>query len=451
VRLIPLVSNETTTPQTLQDHLDRCARPLLETRTLIALLSVLAVPLTFALARRFVADRWALLAAAFAGVSFLSQWFSQEARPHAAASIMFLLGVVAALRLRNRPTWSSYILAGIAAAIAVGSLHSGVIVLAAGIAAHFTRGGPRAARDHLKLLAPIGLVAVGLVIFYPFFFPWFEVGRSTPVEYQEGNVQFGRHTIALDQFTFGGARMIVRTLFYYEPVLLVGLAIALAALWFARRAPDTHSATHRGNLIVVASYVVPYTLVLAMFDETFERFLTPLVPYLALAVTWGLSRWASCSKAPIRFAAYGAAALLFGVELFGSMRLASLRAQPDTMELAARFVQEKFSPQSDTLFLFAKIDLPLARTRESMFNDGKKRRLFSRWAKYQGNRKGEPLPEPHWNVRFVEASPGDRLSHRGFGLRSTRWDSCANSAQACIARKSNRRAATRAKPTCTRS
>jgi hypothetical protein len=389
-------------PETLQEHLEACAQVYVETRTVIALVSLLAVPLTFFLARRFVSERWALFAAALYGASFLCQWFAQEARPHAAASATFLAAVVAALRLRSRPTWGNYVLAGVAAAIAVGSLHSGVAVLLAGLVAHFAREGRRAASDLAKLLAPVLLVALGIAVFYPFIMPWTEVAESTAVGESELGLQFGRHAISLDQFTFYGAYILGRTLISYEPVLVAGLGVALLASFAARARAGEHGS--RGDLAVVLAYVVPYALILAAFDETFERFVTPLVPFLAVAVAWGLARLASNAVPLVQRLAFAFAASFLVVEAAGTVRLAWLRSRPDTMELAAEFVQRELSHERDPLFFSGLIELPIARSEDSLFAGERKRVSFSRWAKYQAHRRDDPLPTPRWTVRPIGAS-----------------------------------------------
>ncbi|MCC7011221.1 MAG: glycosyltransferase family 39 protein [Planctomycetes bacterium] len=405
LRAVPATQGDEGEPKTLEQHLAACSAVYVETRSLIALVSLLAVPCAFLLARRFVPDAWALFASALVAFSFLTQWFAQEARPHAAASAMSLLGVVAALRLRERPRWSSYALAGCAAALAVGSLHHGAVVVLAGLAAHFTREGPRSARDHLRLALPVVLVALGLRLFYPFYFTGTDEAQSTVVEASGGELQFGRHAIALDQFTFQGARVVARTLVYYEPVLVVGLLAAAGALIWARRVPRETRTGARGASIVVASYVVPYALVLAAFDETFERFVTPLVPYVAVTVAWGLWRWASSARRDVRAIARTAAAVVLTVQMVGTSRLALLRARPDTMELAAQFVERELDPERDALFLSGKLELPLARTTDSLFLEGGKRaRFFSRWAQYQARKNIAPLPPPRWRMRFLAAS-----------------------------------------------
>ena len=405
LRAMPQMTEVQDEPRTLEEHLAVCRSLFTETRRFVALLSCLTLPLAYVLARRFVSRGWALYAAALCSASLLTHTFAQQARPHAAAAPFMLLAVVAALRLRERPTWSNYALAGLAAALGVGVLHNGVAVVLAGLAAHFLRAGERRASDHLKLLVPIAIVATALPLFYPFFFSPSEQVEAAKLETSEVGVTFGRHVVDYEQFSFGGARTMLRTLANYEPGLGVLLVLALG-LWIvqrARRATQPEPAA-RGATLVVLAYVLPYGLVLASFNETFDRFLISLVPYAAVFAAWGLERATSVRGAP-RIASIGLAALALALQATACVRLSWLRAEDDPMERAASYVAASFDPATTPLFVAPTIDLPLARTEESLFNKrGGRRIAYSRWAKYQAHRKDNPPPEPRWDIRYFGAS-----------------------------------------------
>jgi len=70
---------------TQAEHRALASKDFRDARLTGALLSLLAVPATFLLARRLVAAPWALFAAALVAVSLLGLYFAQQARPHAAA------------------------------------------------------------------------------------------------------------------------------------------------------------------------------------------------------------------------------------------------------------------------------------------------------------------------------------------------------------------------------
>jgi hypothetical protein len=113
----------------LKEHLERARAPWLEVRAAAALLSLGIVPATYWLARFFLAPGWSLLAAAFAATSLLHAAFTQLARPHGPVTTFILLTVVASIHLRRQPSWKWYLLAGLSAALALGSLQSGLFAL----------------------------------------------------------------------------------------------------------------------------------------------------------------------------------------------------------------------------------------------------------------------------------------------------------------------------------
>jgi hypothetical protein len=397
---------------TLEEHLEAVSSFYVETRVLIALLSLLTVPLAFALARRFVGDRSALLAAALAAMSLLTHTFAQQARPHAAAASFFLLAVVAALRLREKPTLARYALGGGAAALALGALHSGVFALLPGLVAHWTREGPRRARDLGKLAAALALVALALPVFYPFFFPALSGEDYVPVESEGGELQFGRHAIPWSHFNFRGARIVLETFAIFEPGLCALLALALVA-WLvrgsavepaARIGPAAQGERRHGALAVALAFAVPYALVLIAYEDTFDRFAIPLVPYAAVLAAWGVEKLRRRAGGAARIAA-ALASLALLAQAAGCLKLSWLRARPDTMELATAWVQANASPERDKLFVSPSLELTLARTEESLSREDEKKIAFSRWAKYQtqllSQRRGRPLPPPRWNVRYL--------------------------------------------------
>ncbi|MFM7296415.1 MAG: hypothetical protein ACKO4Q_04235, partial [Planctomycetota bacterium] len=90
LRAMPQFVHVETEPAALEQHIAVCKSLFTETRMFVALLSCLTIPLAFLLARRFVSPRWALFASALCAASLLTHYFSQQARPHAAAAPFML-------------------------------------------------------------------------------------------------------------------------------------------------------------------------------------------------------------------------------------------------------------------------------------------------------------------------------------------------------------------------
>lgn len=458
-------------PRDLEGHLRAAADTYLDTRRAAALLSLLVVPATFLIARRFATPGCALLAAALAGFSLLGVGFAQQARPHAPAAALVTLAVAASMRLAVRGDLCSWLAASAAAALAVATLQSGVAVLGALAAAHLF-GARRRLLEPRALVLPACL-ALALVGAYPFLL---EGQPDGPVDAQaaraiEGPEEPGRlghlelrrqgdtlwiaeHNLELDRFDGGGFARVARTLWRYEPALLLLLLPALWALVRRRsggagppeaarapRAPSRPSppSPSGGELAAVLGYALPYALVLGLYGETFERFVLPLVPLLATLAAWGLSRLRS------RRLALGLGTLALGFTVLTSARLAWLHTRPDTFELAAAWVADHV-PATEPVFLSpipnpvhgdSSMELPLLRTPEALEGPGGQRSSrYNLWSRYQARlpagavTAGTPRFELAWltwsrrragvparvdAMEFLSAHPGSFFSASGPG------------------------------------
>ena len=273
----------------LEEHLAAAAHAYVELRIAMAVLSALSIPLVFLLARRFLGNGGSLLAAALFATSFLTQFFAQQARPHTGASTVFLLSVLASMRYAREPGWKNALLACLAVALGIGTLQSGLALLlplAAAWVLASLRDVHASARRHVWHLWSLplvlaGIAALSIAVFYPYL--WFEGQESSYGSPRiEGTTIFwGDHRVDLHDWKGLGFANLARTLWYYEPGLLLGLVCA--ALMLVLRKRDAHRPWERwSDFQVAAAYALPYLLVAGLFRNTFERFLIPLLPYLAV-------------------------------------------------------------------------------------------------------------------------------------------------------------------------
>ena len=392
-------------------HLEAASTTYVQVRLVVALLSLLVIPGTWFLARRFLCPRWSLFAVALCGSSLLFQCFAQQARPHAAAAALMLVSVLCAMRLRRNPNIANYVFAGGSAALAFGCLHSGVAVLIPLAVAYLARELPPGSswpRRWFDPLAAIPLALVGLVVpvFYPFFLDEQKMAAPEGVELGADAVGFTHHSVAFDAFDGSGFATVVRSLWTWEPVLalLVGAAllVGLATLGHRRM-----SATRRGDLLVTLSFCLPYLIVIGLYAETYERFLLPLIPFLcvfAAQVPSHLSR-APAWRKPV--AALAVAAVL--VSGYAAARMAWVRTQPDTLEQVAAWLEQHAEPASEAVFVFPPpMDLPLGRDATSLGVRGERPTpLFSLWSKYQ-SRLEDGGPVPRWSMRWIVGKPDER-------------------------------------------
>lgn len=411
--LVPSTEAPLAERTTVEQHLDAAARVYLETRVEIALLSVLLVPLTYLLARRFVSRGWALLASALIAFSFTLEFFGQQARPHAAAASFFLAAVLAAMRLARSPTWKSWLAACTTSALAIGVLHSGIAtlipLLAAGwIGVVFVVHEPArklAARLVLTPLALLAVAAAAVFLFYPYLRRDSGAAEFDKPLLDGGQLVWGDHRLGFADFRGAGFITVARTLWFYEPLLAVLLVLALGAL-LARKLDLYRSMRRWSDFWIAFAFAGPYLLAIGLFERTFERFSIPLLPYGATFAAWGLAVWCSKLSPTQRRVVASVSVLALAIPLWGSARLAHLRASDDTLERAAQWLAAQPDAATTRIWVMPLFDLPLARSRESLQpSDKHSGRSESRWSIYQRRIGPDVVPRPHFDLRYLVPRP----------------------------------------------
>ncbi len=385
----------------LEEHLHAASAPHMRVRGTVAVLSLLILPATWFLARRALSNRGTFFATLLVTFSQLDLCFSQEARAHAPAAAFAALTVVACLRLRERPGVSSYLLAGLAAALAIGTLQSGIAVLFPLAAAHFLRErdtSPRGVSLLASIAGALALIALAVIVLYPFTFTS-KPTADTPEFYvrPDGNVQFFGHTLFLDQFDGKGFAHVWGTLVSFEPVLLA-LALCGVVLWLVRGIESSTSRFPRGLLVALA-YVVPYLVVIGLYERTYERFVLQLLPFLAFAAGWLVEELARTRPTFTRVLRL---AVLVFVTLAANA-LIRLRHAPDTGTRAAEWITANVAP-NESVALLPYADVPLVRTDAALddaqgLGDTPKLQVLSPWMNYQCRRRALLPAAPRFDLR----------------------------------------------------
>lgn len=336
------------------EHLARAARPFVLVRGAVALLSTLQVLLVYFLARRFVGEGRALVASLLVATSLLQLLFAVQARPHGAHAGIALLALLAALQLSERFSWARLALSALSSAAALATLQLGFSTLPPlALACWLSRGAGRARRLGLALAAPLAAALLALA--------WY---TNRPYVDAQGihlaRAEGGGHTLSFEQMDFLGTWRGARMLFEHDPVLSVlaagGLLLLLARARPLWRAAD--EATRRASL-VAAGFALPYLLVITIQGEVYERFLIPLLPFLAiLAASAAGWIWRAKLARPL----VGAALLL---ALVSSAQFVRLARAPDTWEQAAAFLREHSTP-GQRIALFPDNALPLLYSPDSV-------------------------------------------------------------------------------------
>ena len=405
----------------LFEHLAAASAALVQLRGTVAVLSALVVPATWLLARRFLTPGWALLAAALAGSSLLSLVFSQQARPHAITATTYTLAVLGAMAARRRGDLCGWVFAGAGAALAIGTLQSGVAVLFSLAAAWLLR-----ARSGGRWLDPLGaipllLVAGGALWFYPF-------STLGGMSEQAGSTfVLSGHLLILDDFRGHGFVVLLRTLSWYDPALLATALVGLVAAGIAlARGVRPRSRLERDELWIALAFALPYVLVIGLYDRTYERFASPLLPFLSLLGAWGLSvstRWVGARSHPGAARIVGPILALAALALptYAAIRLAQVRGAPHTTELAARWIEEHVPAGSARIGLTPNLDLPLVRQAEDLvFQRRSTRERYDLiWSRYQALVGVDAIDAPRYDLGWPgaqEAKAVQRLMEDPQGL-----------------------------------
>jgi hypothetical protein len=349
----------------LEDHLIRASSPTLRARRVVAVLGALCAPATFVLARAFLPLGWSLMAGALVASSLLHLQYSQEARPHAVVATTSLFAVLAALAVVRRPAFASYVLAGVAAAVAIGTLYNGVAVLMPLAAAHLLRAEPRRKIEHLYLAVAILLAAAAFPVWYPFL----ELrGMVAPGRAEGRWIDIGGHEIELN-LDGSGVRTVLATLASYDPILLLltaaGLLWAFVSVVRGYRSIGTRAMGPQArDLAVVSSYALPCAILLGLYAGTHSRYVVPVLPYFAVLSAAALHRLSRATGArPWPSIALALAALALPVAVVA--KLSWLRGEPDTLEQAARFLEEH-ARKDDSILVSPGVELPLLQDRRAL-------------------------------------------------------------------------------------
>lgn len=391
-------------PVSVADHLAKASERVLRMRWVVALVSALAVPASWALARRFLGSRWALVAAAFVALGLLPLVFAQQARPHGGFLGFSALALVACLRLRERGGWSRHAQAGLAAGLALGTLHFGLFLLPPLVAAHAL--APR--RSLAQLGAALATVALCAWLAYPSLDGGFAAGGDDAL----GPQPIGLHPSLASSFHGGGAAIVLRELASHDPALL---ALAVAGLLAvaggargarARRDAPLGSGAVARDALVVGAFALPFATTLCAFDRTFARFLLPLYPVLALAAALavragarlaarGLARRSPTARAG---ASVACVALALALPSAGAAAYVRQRLSVDTVTLAARWLEEHVRRDEERISTGPFVSLPLHAL--PLGGPPEAEWMLSPWERYlhvRGGAADERLPR--WDVR----------------------------------------------------
>lgn len=335
----------------LDSALAAAAAPYQSARYVVLLLSLLALPLTWLVARRFTGETTALLATWLVATSLLHALFSTQGRPHGVHLTAALFAIWAALRVVESATWKRVLAAALAAAIAMATLQNGAFTLFPLGAALFLSRTSWPKRIALSLALP--LVAAGLA---------FSVYPALPSVDATGFHLGGAlsHNVFFSDFTFGGFAVVTRWFFGHDPVfaVLTALGALFALIWLARNSRALFTGRYP-HAVVALSYVVPYLLLLLVTVDVYERFLLPLLPWFAILAVRPWQGFVEGRAGRVAILVRVAIGLVLALPLVVVARFAWVSMQPNTFRQATAWLSAEAPSKSSRVVATPYTSLPL--------------------------------------------------------------------------------------------
>lgn len=345
----------------IDEHLSAAAAPYVRARALVMLLSLLAIPATYFLARRWFEPGWSLFAAALVATSLLAASLAPIAKPHAVCAGFCAVALAALVRLTRDASVTAYAFAGTSVGLALGSLQTGTFLLPTLVLAHVCgwRADRRPARWIGLLVAAVPCAAAAHFAYAYLLFadPLRESGEQT--------LNFGQQAIRWDSWGMQGFFDMVPAMLSFDPALVVltgaGVVAIVVALGRGRVArADAFSA----DVVVVASFAAIVVLLFGFHERFFARYFLPILPLFALVATCG-ARWIA-RLAPRPGVRVAIAAVLLAFPAYVVARYSVLRARDDTPTLAARWIERHVDPTDGPIAVDCTISLPMLQTSASL-------------------------------------------------------------------------------------
>ena len=326
------------------------------------LISVCLIPAIFFAQKALNKAHTGWLAAGLAAFNLLLAQFGHQPRPHVPyATIAFCATVLLVLAARRVGGWKLLIAASVMSALTVGSLQSGILIIAPFLLAHASRlfhGGKInwSESASAQTAGSLGLFAALCLLLYPNLIG--EYG-SVIFDYLTGassNFQLGAgsHSFSLAMLGTGNIPQFISRLHSYQPLLTLLLPLALACFVYAFR-------RHPRLLLVGLSFPLLNLIVWSQFQGTFPRITAILTPFMIFAAAclvedallWIHGKW-GIGLRQLRALVF---AFILAPLIATTLRLVWVLAQPDTRSLALTWINANIPPGENVLLNFPFITL----------------------------------------------------------------------------------------------
>lgn len=292
------------------------------------------------------------LAAGLAAFNLLLTQFGHQPRPHVPyATIAFCATVLLVLAAHRVGGWKLLIAATVLSAMTVGSLQSGVLIIAPFLLAHAARlyhaGGIRSRElASAPTLGSLALFAALCLLLYPDFVG--EYGRVV-VQYLTGasasfRLGAGSHALSLGMLDIKNIPQFILRLQSYQPLLTLLLPLTLVHFLVNRR--------RLRLLLVGGSFPLLNLIVWSLFYGTFPRItaiLTPFMIFAAACLVEDALLWIREKRGlGLRHLRTLVFAFILVPLIATSMRLVWVLSQTDTRTLALTWINDSI-PAGETI------------------------------------------------------------------------------------------------------
>ncbi|WP_343519681.1 glycosyltransferase family 39 protein [Sphingomonas sp.] len=306
---------------------------------------VLCVFLTWRLGRRLGGPRFGLLAAALLAANSIHVEYSQLIRTDVQASVFILLATLAALDILERGRLRDHAAAGAFVALGIATKWPAALIALNPLAAVLWRAAPRG--PLLRPLATFGASAAATLLIVS---PYLLLDHATVAQNLAGEAR------PLHPGATGGGFLANLDWYVRGPLLeafgWLGLAAAAAGAVLALRS--------RHAVVAILPGVAALGIVICAQALVWERWLVPLLPFLALAAAGTIGTLANMLRRRLGRRPTGfepVAALVLLVPMLAAAQAGYIERANDTRQAASAWIEANAPRGSTILVEHAAIDL----------------------------------------------------------------------------------------------
>ena len=319
---------------------------VLPARIFIAANGVACVWLTYAIGRQLWGNAAGLVAALILAVNAVHIGWSQVIRTDVQASVFMLLCVLQALAIMREGTLRHYLLAGLFAGLACATKWPAALIGLSPLAAAIWRVRMEKGNWRIVPVVPVAAVAALLAV-SPYLLISHDVALSNLLaEAREAHPGATGGGFATNALWYASGPL--SNTFGVIGLLIAGVGAIVAAI-----------RDRRWRIAVLPGFAA-FLLVICAQHVLWERWLVPVLPFLALGFAWAvntLGRALVRQSRPAARVAQGAAILALLAPALAASHARSAERHTDTRQLASEWIRRNVPPGSTILVEHAAFDL----------------------------------------------------------------------------------------------